>query len=161
MGEEQGIAQGSRAGRRSSRRVEARERARLQAAQYIAEEEARMRIAAEYLLLQEDLERGRKTAEERLARVRAELEAPLAALCKRAEALVLKLLETGVTQAEAAGRLGVPLQDVRRIKREHAQRAAERPTPLPPGEHHGRLGNSSAHDGLVALPGQGSALEQA
>ncbi|MFF4652577.1 hypothetical protein [Streptomyces sp. NPDC001380] len=126
MTEEHGTDREAGGRRRSSRRVEARERARLQAAQYVVREEARQRIAAEYLLLQEDLVRGRRAADERLARLREELEAPLTALREQADSLVLDMLETGVGQVEAAGRLGMPLPEVRRIRREHEQRAQQR-----------------------------------
>jgi hypothetical protein len=115
--------------RRGSRQVAAREQARLRAAQFTAMETRRQEIAARYLLAQEDIADQAAAAERRVAaervklerrleELRASLEEPLARLRRGTDALAVELLATGVSQQEAAGRLGVTAAEIGRVKRE-------------------------------------------
>lgn len=124
-----GQGSASAAKRRGGRQVAAREQARLKAAQYTAQESRRQEIATRWLLAQEDVaERAaaverriaaeRVKLERRLEELRTALEEPIAKLRTDADSLVLDLLGTGVTQQEAAGRLGISAAEVGRVKRE-------------------------------------------
>ncbi|MDH6711335.1 hypothetical protein P3T27_008093 [Kitasatospora sp. MAA19] len=105
--------------RRGSRQVAARERATQLAAEFAAAEKERIRIAQEYLVAQGDIDDFDAETERRVADLREQRGRQLAAKRGEVEALVVEMLDTGVSQQEAAARLGLTPADVRAAKRSY------------------------------------------
>jgi hypothetical protein len=101
---------------RGGRQLQARDRARERATQFVAREARLQELAAGYFVLQDNVADARAGAEERIARIRAELEQALRVHQDNADLVVVQMLETGVSGAETAQRLGITPGAVRRIK---------------------------------------------
>ncbi|MEU0061005.1 hypothetical protein [Streptomyces sp. NPDC006334] len=110
--------------RRSSRAVQAREAAREKAARFREQEDERLRIAQEVILLQEEIDDFDAETERLVADLRERRDGQLAAKRQKLEALVVDMLDTEVPAQQAAERLGMTVGQVRAAKRSFDQAVA-------------------------------------
>ncbi|WP_241844769.1 hypothetical protein [Streptomyces silvensis] len=110
--------------RRSSRAVQAREAAREKAARFVKQEEERVRIAGDAILLQEEIDDFDAETERRVAKLREERDAQLAEKREKFDALVVEMLDTEIPAQQAAERLGISVGQVRTAKRNFDQAVA-------------------------------------
>ncbi|MFG2162825.1 hypothetical protein [Streptomyces olivaceus] len=127
--------------RRSSRTVQAREAARERAARFVKQEEERVRIAGDAILLQDEIADFDAETERRVTKLREERDAQLAEKREKFDALVVEMLDTEIPAQQAAERLGVSVGQVRAAKRSfdqavaaHAGQGTEPPTAEDPRE---------------------------
>lgn len=137
--------------RRSSRAVQAREAARERAARFVKQEEERVRIAGDAILLQEEIDDFDAETEQRVAKLREERDAQLAAKREKFDALVVEMLDTEIPAQQAAERLGLSVGQVRAAKRNfdqavaaHAGRGTKPPTAEDPREAQGESAEGDA-----------------
>ncbi|MFD8387472.1 hypothetical protein ACFV2X_54920 [Streptomyces sp. NPDC059679] len=110
--------------RRSSRAVQAREAAREKAARFVQQEEERLRIAGEAILLQEEIDDFDEETERRVAKLREERDAQLVEKREKFDALVVEMLDTEIPAQQVAERLGISVGQVRTAKRNFDQAVA-------------------------------------
>ena len=110
--------------RRGSRAVQAREAAREKAARFVKQEEERIRIAGEAILLQEEIDDFDEETERRVAKLREERNAQLVEKRQRFDALVVEMLDTEIPAQQVAERLGISVGQVRTAKRNFDQAVA-------------------------------------
>lgn len=110
--------------RRSSRAVQAREAAREKAARFREQEDERLRIAQEAILLQEEIDEFDAETERLVADLRERRDGQLSAKRQKLEALVVDMLDTEVPAQQAAERLGMTVGQVRAAKRSFEQAVA-------------------------------------
>ncbi|QZQ53790.1 hypothetical protein KZI27_00940 (plasmid) [Curtobacterium sp. TC1] len=107
--------------RKSATQAAARKAARERAAERAAESRRRQdqleELAASYFVAVDAVEGIEADAEERIAAIRAETERKVAASRAEAAGIVGRMLDTKVSRDEVAARLGIPLKDVKRVKR--------------------------------------------
>ncbi|PBC72376.1 hypothetical protein BX261_7249 [Streptomyces sp. 2321.6] len=109
--------------RKSAKAIQARKAAAELAAQFQAAEAARLDIAAQRMLLDQQITEFEEETERQVEALRARREKLTAEKRATAERLVVKMLDTGVNQAEAAQRLGITVDQVRTAKASVDQRA--------------------------------------
>ncbi|WP_223206524.1 hypothetical protein [Streptomyces xanthii] len=110
--------------RRGSRAVQAREAAREKAARFVKQEEERLRIAGEAILLQEEIDDFDEETERRVAKLREERNGQLVEKRERFDALVVEMLDTEIPAQQVAERLGISVGQVRTAKRNFDQAVA-------------------------------------
>ncbi|WP_229377169.1 helix-turn-helix domain-containing protein [Streptomyces spirodelae] len=110
--------------RRSSRAVQAREAAREKAARFVQQEEERLRIAGEAILLQEEIDDFDEETQRRVAKLREERDAQLVEKRQKFDALVVEMLDTEIPAQQVAERLGISVSQVRTAKRNFDQAVA-------------------------------------
>lgn len=116
--------------RKSAKQTAARKAAREQAAQRAAEfrrrQEQLEELAVEYFVAVDAVEGIEADAEERIAGIRAETEQQVAASRAEAADIIGQMLDTKVTRDEVAERLGLPVREVKRPKRDATTAVAVR-----------------------------------
>lgn len=121
--------------RKSAKQTAARKAAREQAAQRAAEfrrrQEQLEELAVEYFVAVDAVAGIEAAAEERIAVIRAETEQQVEASRAEAADIIGQMLDTKVTRDEVAERLGLPVREVKRPKRDTATSTAERPDESP------------------------------
>lgn len=110
--------------RRSSRAVQAREAAREKAARFREQEDERLRIAQEAILLQEEIDEFDAETERLVAELRERRGGQLVGKRQKLEALVVDMLDTEIPAQQAAERLGMTVGQVRAAKRSFEQAVA-------------------------------------
>ncbi|MFH9871609.1 hypothetical protein ACH4NT_36730 [Streptomyces lydicus] len=110
--------------RTSAKAIQARKAAAELAAQFQAAEATRLDIAAQRMLLDQQITESEEETERQVAKLRARREKLTAQKRATAERLVVRMLDTGVSQAEAAQRFGITVDQVRTAKANVEQRAA-------------------------------------
>ncbi|MEV8107314.1 hypothetical protein [Streptomyces sp. NPDC088135] len=110
--------------RRSSRAVQAREAAREKAARFREQEDERLRIAQETILLQDEIDEFDEETERLVAELRERRDGQLVVKRQKLEALVVDMLDTEIPTQQAAERLGMTVGQVRAAKRSFEQAVA-------------------------------------
>jgi hypothetical protein len=110
--------------RRSSRAVQARGTARAKAARFREQEDERLRIAEEAILLQEEIDDFNAETERRVAKLREERKSQLVGKREQLDALVVEMLDTEIPAEQASERLGMSVNQVRSAKRNFDQAVA-------------------------------------
>ncbi|WP_371801584.1 hypothetical protein OHA38_43490 (plasmid) [Streptomyces sp. NBC_01732] len=110
--------------RRSSRAVQARETAREKAARFREQEDERLRIAEQAILLQDEIDDFDEETERRVAKLREERNGQLVQKRDQLDALVVEMLDTDIPAQQASERLGMPVTQVRASKRNFDQAVA-------------------------------------
>ncbi|MFL4496514.1 hypothetical protein ACJ6WD_35530 [Streptomyces sp. VTCC 41912] len=109
--------------RRSAKEIQARKEAALLAAQFQVAEAERLDIAAQLVLVHQQIIDAEAETERQLDKLRQRRAKVTEEKRAAAERLVVKMLDTGVSQAEAAQRLGITIDQVRTAKTNVEQRA--------------------------------------
>ncbi|MEU7222312.1 hypothetical protein [Streptomyces chrestomyceticus] len=107
--------------RKSAKAVEARKAAALRAAKFQQAEAQRLEIAADLELARAEIEAFEEETERQVRKLRERREKLLTDKRAAADRLVVKMLDTGVPQAEAAQRLGLGVDQVRTAKTNHEE----------------------------------------
>lgn len=97
----------------TARRI-ARERATERAAQFRARQQRLEELAVEYFVAADQVDRIEERGDEEIAAIRARVERDVASARAAADDVVQRMLDTDVTRAEVAERLGIPVRDVKR-----------------------------------------------
>ncbi|MFE6252066.1 hypothetical protein [Streptomyces niveus] len=111
--------------RSSSKMVQAREAARVKSARFRQQEDERLRIAQDAILLQEQIADFDAETERRVAKLREERGGLLVEKRAKIDALVVEMLDTGVPPQEVAERMGMSASQVRTAKRTFDKAVAE------------------------------------
>ncbi|MDW8804349.1 hypothetical protein P1P68_05970 [Streptomyces scabiei] len=118
------VQQHMAAKQRRSRQVQARETAREKAARFREQEDERLRIAEEAILLQEEIADFDAETERRVAKLREERSTQLAGKRQKLDALVVEMLDTEIPAQQASERLGMSVGQVRVSKKNFDQMVA-------------------------------------
>ncbi|MFF9482988.1 hypothetical protein [Streptomyces sp. NPDC014733] len=140
--------------RQSSRAIQARKAAAERAAAFQAAEAARLDIATQLTLLEQQIADLEDETERQVEALRARREKLAASKRTEADQLVVAMLSSGVNQTEAAQRLGITVDQVRAAKANVEQRsAAERQST----ENADGADSASTDAGAADAAGAGSA----
>lgn len=111
------MAENRKSATQAAARKAARERAAERAAEFRRRQDQLEELAASYFVAIDAVESIEADAEERIAAIRAETERKVEASRAEAAGIVGRMLDTKVSRDEVAARLGVPVKDVKRVKR--------------------------------------------
>ena len=111
------MAENRKSATQAAARKAAREHAAERAAEFRRRQDQLEELAASYFVAVDAVEGIEADAEERIAVIRAETERKVEASRAEAAGIVGRMLDTKVSRDEVAARLGIPVKDVKRVKR--------------------------------------------
>jgi hypothetical protein len=129
----------------TARRV-ARERAAERAAQFRERQQRLEELAVEYFVAADQIDRIEERADEEIAAIRVRVERDVVSARAAADDVVQRMLDTDITRAEVAERLGVPVRDIKRTR--SADMAGSEVEPV--GADEAAEGNNNDNERTVA-----------
>lgn len=111
------MAENRKSATQAAARRAARERAAERAAEFRRRQDQLEELAASYFVAMDSVESIEGDADERIAAIRSETEQKVEASRAEAAGIIGRMLDTKVSRDEVAARLGIPVKDVKRVKR--------------------------------------------